>query len=80
MEYEAKLLVGCDKESVFPFFFTYVGAFKWYQAYDAVKHPEKENMILISSFCAKREMNLNIQLPEDSLIEIYDGIAGECPE
>lgn len=75
------LLMATDKESVFPCFFTYVGAFKFYEANDVVQHPQegKEDMVLIDGRCPKRDEKIEIQLYKEQDIEIYDGIGDECP-
>lgn len=82
MNIKANDLINCDKEIVFPFIFTYIGAFKWYKARNARQHPQKgkEDMVLIDGWNKQRNNSINIQLPKDMEVEIYDGIAGEWPE
>lgn len=56
----------------FPVKFTFVGAFKFYEALSAEQHPQegKEHMILVHAFCEQRNMKMDIQLPKDMEIEI----------
>lgn len=61
-----------QKDILYPFEFTYVGAFKWYEAREAMQHPQdgKDYMILIKGYCPKRKFELDIQMPKDKEIEI----------
>ena len=71
-DFSIKFIPGVLKMSInyaiikYPFFFTYTGAFKWYQALDVKIHPDpgkKGNMILISAYCRKRDIKIDVQLP-----------------